>query len=89
MIGERGASGVGVAVLVAAITGRAEAASLPGVVVVVGERDEVHGVGGGRRRRGRGARRPAARALLPQQLLVGGRAHLAELVHEREDALHR
>lgn len=70
-------------------------ASLPGVRVglvgvVVGERDEAQ-AGGGRGRGsgsggGGGAPRRAPRA---QLLLVGRRARLAELVHQREDALHR
>lgn len=82
----------GVIVRAVSLGGRvrlAGGASLPGVVVVVGERDEVHGVGERRRLLRGGPGRRAAGALLPQRLLVGRRARLAELVHQREDALHR
>lgn len=66
---------------------RGPSASFPGVLVVVGQRHQVHGVVVGRGRRRRRAR--PGRALLPQQLLVRRRQRLAVLVHQREDALHR
>lgn len=59
------------------------AASLPGVVVVVRDGDEPHGVvdcGRGRGGGGRGAG-CALSPPRPQRLLVRGRARLAELVH--------
>lgn len=62
--------------------------SLPGVVVVVGEGDEQEVLARARRRQARRGGARARGAPLPQQLLVRGRARLAELVHEGEDALH-
>ncbi|VVC88968.1 unnamed protein product [Leptidea sinapis] len=65
--------------------------SLPGVVVVVvvRQRDEHERVAVDARRGSGRRREPLARgALLAQQFVVGGRARLAKLVHQREDALH-
>lgn len=67
---------------------RGPTASFPGVVVVVRQRHQVHARVVGRRRRRRRGHAGAGRALLPQQLLVRRRQRLAELVHQREDALH-